>query len=209
MQRYTRTLRDLGYLEQDPFTRRYALNHRVLDLSFSYLRKNPLIERAAPILIDLRRTARERVDLSIPDGLDLVFVLRLQSKRETFAAALIGRRVPLAISAGGRAILAGLPDDEVQEILDRSTLHPNTPRTKTDRNTILNEIAVARAKGYAVQSEEWRLGEIVTAAAIVDRDGRPVAAVHIAASTNEWSREAFEKKFSPQAAAAAAQDISP
>src|SRR5690606_18882555 len=86
VQRFTHTLRTLGYLEQDPATRRYALGRRVLDLAHGYLKNHPLVERAAPILADLRRAVRERVDLSLMDGDDVLYLFRLQSKRETFSA---------------------------------------------------------------------------------------------------------------------------
>src|SRR5947208_6063839 len=63
VQRITYTLHRHRYLDQDPETRRYALGNRLLDLSFAFLRFHPLIERAAPILLDLRRSIDERVDL--------------------------------------------------------------------------------------------------------------------------------------------------
>ena len=79
VQRSAHTLEKLGYLDQDPVSRRYMLGIRVLNPAFGYLRSHPLIEKAAPILLDLRRTTGERVDLSLLDRDALVYVLRLQS----------------------------------------------------------------------------------------------------------------------------------
>ncbi|MCG6122821.1 MAG: IclR family transcriptional regulator [Microvirga sp.] len=204
-QRCTRTLKELGYLEQHPKTRRYAIGRRVLDLSFAYLHSNPLIVRAAPIMVDLRQSARERVDLSILDGPDLIYVYRLQSKREALSAALVGKRVPIYSSAGGRALLACLSDEEAMTILDGSDRRQRTPTTLTDPETILAEVRRARTKGYALQVGEWRPGEIVVASAVTDHEGRPVGALHIAGSTTEWSPEDFERRMGPLVAAAAGE----
>lgn len=204
-QRCTHTLRDLGYLEQHPKTRRFAIGRRVLDLSFAYLHSNPLIVRAAPIMVDLRQTARERVDLSILDGPDLIYVYRLQTKREALSAALVGKRVPLYSSAGGRALLSCMSDEEARAILAGSDLRPRTPNTLVDPEAIMAEVRRARTKGYALQVGEWRPGEIVAAAAVTDQEGKPVAALHIAGSTTEWSPEDFERRMGPLVAAAAGE----
>jgi len=206
VQRFTRTLLELGYLEQDVSTRHYCLGRQLLDLSFEYLRSHPLIERAAPVLVELRRTARERVDLTLIDGDDMLFVFRLQSKRESLHAALIGRRVPVYCSAGGRATLAQLPEKEARAILARADMRQATPHTLTDPDRIMAEVDKARGRGYALQSQEWRLGEVVVGAAILDQAGRPIGAVHIAGSTAEWDPDEFGERMGPLVAAAA-QDV--
>ncbi len=206
VQRFARTLLELGYLEQDPSTRHYCLGRRLLDLSFEYLRSHPLIERAAPVLVELRRNARERVDLTLVDGDDMLFVFRLQSKRESLHAALIGRRVPAYCSAGGRAVLSRLPEEAARAILERIEIRQVTPHTLTEPDRIMAELAKARRMGYALQSEEWRLGEVVVGAAIVDRTDAPIGAVHIAGSTAEWDPAEFGERMGPLVAAAA-QDV--
>ncbi|BBK32334.1 IclR family transcriptional regulator [Stella humosa] len=203
VQRFTHTLRAIGYLEQDPATRRYALGRRVLDLAHGYLRNHPLVERAAPILADLRRTTRERVDLSLLDGTDTLYVFRLQSKRETFSAALVGRRVPLFCSAGGRAMLACMTDEVARSIVERSERPAFTASTRTEPARIMAEVRKARRQGYGFQVGEWRPAELVVAAAIVDRTGAPIGAVHIAASLGEWEPEDFERRMAPLVTGAA------
>ena len=197
VQRFTHTLRALGYLEQDPATRRYALGRRVLDLAFGFLKNHPLIERAAPIVADLRRATRERVDLTLMDGDEVLYVFRMQSKRETFAAALIGRRVPLFCSAGGRAILSHLDEKDALRRIERTERPAFTPNTKTDPAKIMAEVRKARRQGYAMQVGEWRPAELVIAAAILDPSRAPLGAVHVAASLSEWTAEDFEQRMAP------------
>ncbi len=203
VQRLTYTLTRLGYLERAGTGPGFSPGKRVLRRSFDYLRNNPLIERATPVLTELRKTARERIDLSLFDDTEIIYAIRMQSKRETFFATLVGRRIPIFCSSGGRAMLARLPDDEVEAILARCDRNPLTPKTITDLPGIRAKIAEARRAGFALAVEEGLIGEVVVAAAVTDDAGRPLAAVHIAGSLSEWSPEDFSARFSPLAVEAA------
>lgn len=196
-QRMAHTLASLGYLEKGPNGRGYILGKKLLERTFDFLRGNPLIERATPILADLQKQTGERVDLSLFDDLTIIYALRRQTKRETFFATLIGRRIPTYCSSGGRAILSHLGAEEVDDILARSQLVPMTPKTETDVERIKLKIQEARINNYAQSVEESLLGEIAIAAAVLDAQGRPIAAVHVAGSCSEWTPETFAQRFAP------------
>jgi len=198
-QRIVHTLEGLGYLQRGEGRVGFRPAQRVLDRCFDFLRMEPLIERATPVLLELRRSTRERVDLSLLDGTMINYALRLQSKRETFFATLIGRRLPVVFTSGGRAMMARMADAEVDALLDRSELKAWTPKTIADRAGIWRKVRQTRAEGYAVVMEEIQIGEIALGAAITDRDGRPVAAVHVAGSLGQWSPQDFCAQFSPLA----------
>lgn len=202
-QRIANTLLSLGYLERSTGATGYVPGRRLLERAFDFLRFNPIVERATPLLIELRKTCRERVDFSLIDGTMIVYAVRLQSKRENFYATLIGRRLPAYSSSGGRAMMALMPDDEVDAVLQDSEMIPFTPRTVHDIAGVKAKIEEARRDGYALAVEESLLGEVVLAAAVRDAVGRPLGAVHIAGSLSEWSPEDFAAKFSPLAMATA------
>ncbi|WP_083206344.1 IclR family transcriptional regulator [Stappia indica] len=202
-QRFVHTLRQLGYIERDPTDRGFVPGLRLLDHSLDYLRLNPLVERATPILLELRRNVRERVDLSLLDDLRVVYAARNQSKRETFFATLVGHSVPTFCASGGRAMLALLSDAEVEDILARSDLKPITVKTITDPDAIREKVREARELGYALALEEVVPGEIAIGVAITGPDGRPVAAIHVAGSLSEWQPEDFAQRFAPLAQSAA------
>ena len=195
-QRIAHTLVRRGYLEVAP-EGGLKPGKKILDRSFDYLRLNGLVERAVPIVIELRRISNERVDLSLYDRTTIVYASRQQSKRETFYATLIGRRVPTFCSSGGRACLAALDEDEIEAVLAESDLRRITPKTIIDPTIIRQKIREARENSYALGVEEALIGEIVIAAAILDRNGQPLGALHVAGSLSEWPIDEFCKKFSP------------
>lgn len=202
-QRIVHTLRQLGYLRRATEKGGFLPGIRILDHTLDYLSLNPVIRNATPVLLELRRNAQERVDLSLFDDVRVVYAARMQSKRETFYATLVGHSVPTFCSSGGRAILSRLDDEEVKSIIARSDLTPVTPRTITDPAAILDKVHEARGLGYALAREEILVGEIALGVPIMGHDGRPCGAVHIAGSLSEWSPEHFRDRFFPLAAEAA------
>jgi DNA-binding IclR family transcriptional regulator len=195
VQRLVQTLRHSSYIVQPSEGQKYSLGIRVLDLAYAFLQSHPLIERVGPYIAELRQASGERVDLSIPDGTDLVYILRMQSKRDRYALALPGRRLPLYCTAGGRAVLAHMAPDQAQTLLGSTKLEARTPSTLTDPSQIMGHLKKIREVGFAFQQEEVRKGVVAVGAAVLDRAGAPVGAVHITGSLSDWDGEEFRRKM--------------
>lgn len=198
-QRLVHTLMTLGYVRRSADDRGYLPGLRLLDHTLDLLRLDPVVQKATPVLLELRKTVRERVDFSLYDETRLIYALRMQSKRETFYATLVGHSVPVYCTAGGRAVLAVLPEDEARAIVMAVPLHGYTPRTQTDPDAIMALIADARRDGFAVVVDEFVLGEIAIGVAVTRRDGRPLGAIHVAGSQSEWTPEDFIRQTAPVA----------
>lgn len=202
-QRIVHTLRSLGYIQRDTEDRGFLPGIRIMDHTLDYLRLNPLIQRATPVLLELRRNIRERVDLSLFDGQRVVYAARMQSKRESFYATLVGHSVPTFSSSGGWAIMARLSDEEAMDIIENSDRSPFTPRTLTDPGEILEEVRRTRERGYSLAVEQILLGEVAIGVAITNPQGRPLGAIHVAGSLSEWTPEEFSTRMAPLALEAA------
>lgn len=202
-QRLTHTLRAAGWLIAGEGGHGLRPGRAVLARTYDALRLDPLVQRAGATLIGLRRAARERVDLSLIDGQNLIYALRMQSKRERFFAMLVGHTVPLAQTSGGWACLAALPRDEADALIDAAPLTAITPRSLTDPAQIRAQVDEARARGHALASEQILLGEIALGVALRDAAGRPLGAIHVAGSLSEWQPEDFRARIAPLAVEAA------
>lgn len=196
-QRFAHTLWRLGYLEKNERTRRFRLGKRVLDAAFNFLRSDGLVERATPALIELRQVCGERANLSLHDDTTMIYAIRQQTRREYFASSLIGRRIPVFCTAGGRAVLSRLSEADASSIVARSDLSPLTARTICDPFAIMEKVRAAATDGFALAVEETTPGEITVGAAVMDAAGVPVAAVHIAASVADWTTSAFAERLGP------------
>lgn len=196
-QRFCHTFEKCGYLRKDATTRRYGLGTKVLDRSHAFLRTHPVVERAMPLLLDLRRACGQHVMLSLFDDTTAVYAIRRQSEQTSFSTSVVGRRLPIHTTAGGRAMLAALSDDRARDIVRRAEMVALTPRTETDREAILADVARVRRARYSLLSDQVLMGEIVVGAAVIDEEAAPVAAVHIAGRTGEWEGTAFARRFAP------------
>jgi DNA-binding IclR family transcriptional regulator len=200
-QRLTHTLVGAGYLERTADG--VVPGRRILERTFDYLRSTPLVTRAIPILADLRRTVNERVDLSLFDDTSMVYIVRMQSKRDTLHAHLIGARVPTFCTSGGRAVLSHLPTDRMMDIINRSDRTKITPRTTIEIDEILKRIEEVRETGYSLALEEVVVGEVAVGAAVFDASGNPVAALHVVGSLGEWKPQDFVDRVGPHVSVAA------
>jgi DNA-binding IclR family transcriptional regulator len=196
-QRMVHTLRTLGYIRRDTGGHGFLPGIRILDHTLDALRLDPLVRRATPVLQELRKSVRERIDLSLFDDLRVLYAVRLQTKRQTFYTTLVGHSVPTFCTSGGWAILSKLPEEEARDILDRSDRRPFTPHTITDLDELMDKVAQTRDNGYALAMNQILIGEIVTAFPVLDTNGRPIAAIHIAGSLAEWTPEDYVTRVVP------------
>lgn len=207
-QRMVHTLRALGYIQRDAEGNGFVPGVRILDHTLDYLRLHPLVRQATPVLQELRKTVRERVDLSLFDDLRVIYAIRLQTKRQTLIATLVGQSVPTFCSSGGWAMLSRLPVDQARDIVERSDRRPFTPDTLNDVDEIMDNIDETRAKGYALTMNQILSGEIAAGFPVLNAMGEPVAAIHIAGTLAEWSPEEYANSVVPlgqQAARAISQ----
>lgn len=203
-QRFTFTLTTLGYLVKDAFTKTYSLSPRLLDFSYHYLASNELVRRAAPYLRQLSQETEETSNITVLDGTDIVFTLRLVSRHVLNPHVITGSRLPAYCTAPGLAILAALPQETARRILDESNLIQHTQHTVADPDRILARLEAIRKCGYSHTEGEYYLGDISTAAAILDARGHPVAAVNVAVSRARWRGAEDEQRIANLVIAAAA-----
>jgi IclR family transcriptional regulator, pca regulon regulatory protein len=196
-QRFTFTLEALGYLRKDPTTKRYSLSPKVLELGLRYVHADWLVEHANPHLLELNRLSGETVNLSEPDGQDMVFVARFPGHKQIAVHMPLGRRLPMFCTASGRAYLSARPEDEAEAIIGGSDLVPYTPRTMTEREQVLDLIRQARRDGYAFAEEEYYRGDINVAAPVLGAGGRSVAAINISVPVSRWSLEDARRRLAP------------
>jgi PcaR/PcaU/PobR family beta-ketoadipate pathway transcriptional regulator len=202
-QRCVFTLAALGYLRQDPRTRQYGPSPRLLEFGFAYLRADELVGRATPHLMAANRRIEETVNLTEPDGTEVVYVARVPSRHAVSVDIVLGTRLPIYCTAPGRALLAHLPEAEARDVLARSRRIALTPNTLTDPGAILERLARARHDGFALADQEVYIGDISVAAAVFDYSGRPVAAVNIAVPTSRWTVAECVARLAPEAVATA------
>lgn len=196
-QRFTYTLAALGYLKKDKDARRYTISPKILSLGMIYLRTDPLVARARHQLYELNKAIDATVNLTELDDTDVIYVVRYPGRRIVTADMVLGMRRPTFCSAGGRAILSTMPDDDVMDILRRSDRVAYTEHTKTSIRAIMAEVHLARSRGFCLTAQESTLGDITVAAPVRRADSSTTAAVNISVSIAEWKVADVLRKLGP------------
>ena len=178
-------LRILGALHQkrvivqDPASKRYRLTLRLLELGTQALEHVEIQEVARPHLRRLSQLSGETAHLGILDGWDVVKIAKCEPANPVRLQGQVGRRVPSHSTSLGKALLASLPDTQLQQYLATYPLTPQTPQTVTSPATLEQHLAEVRAQGYAVDLEENRPGICCVGAPIRAHSGEAVAAVSV------------------------------
>jgi IclR family pca regulon transcriptional regulator len=209
--RYVATLHRLGYLQQDPATRKYRLGMRVLDLGFSAINSMELREIAAPHLQELSDKTGHTVNMAILDHSDIVYIDRVRSPRpgqsQIDLNLHVGARLPAYCTSMGKVMLAYLPEPALREVLEATDLVQRGPNTLTQRETLIGELARIRVSGLAVNNEELAYGLRSIAVAVRTPGGEPVAAVNLAVHRSMVSMDDLIARLGP-ALRSTAQEIS-
>ena len=174
-----RTLVGAGYLAEVRPGPRYCLGTSLVRLGDIASQRLPLGDLSRPILVALAEETRMTARVAIDDKGYPIFIDRVDGPGSVrFHAPLGQREVPHA-SAAGKAILFTLPEGQVRQICGTSDLVPRTSHTITDLETLLENLAVARERGYAIDDEEDAEGIFCAGAPFFDRTGNCIGALSV------------------------------
>ena len=180
-----RALTARGYLAQGR-AGDYRLGSGALDLGAAAPAQRELVEVARPAVADLMRRTGETVFLGTlsSDGTSIVYVDKIESDHVIRYAGGVGDRRPLHATSSGKAILAFLPPEEREAILESLSLARHTERTVTSLPALRASLAEIRKAGVCVTIDELVPGASGIAAPIFDRYGRVAGACAIGGPTD-------------------------
>ena len=167
------SLVSLGYAAQEPETGRYRLTLKMFELSSGIVNSMEIMDVAKAHLERLSQRTGEAVHLVIRDARDIVYIYKTESGPMRMSSR-VGLRSPLYCTGVGKAILATLPPEEVEDVWNHSSLKKLTSRT-----VMQDQLAEVRANGYAIDDEENEMGVRCVAVAIPGPDGRAESAFSI------------------------------
>lgn len=168
-------------IERNFKTGTYRLGMKLFELGTRAVSQLDLRERARPILERLVRETDETVHLCIYDHGEVVYLDKVEPARSVRLASSVGRRHPAFCTAVGKAMMALLPDEQVEAEARKQGLHPVTPKTIASVDELRSELAKVRKLGYAVDEEENEEGVCCVGAAVLGALGEPVAAISVSA----------------------------
>ncbi|MEW5868168.1 MAG: IclR family transcriptional regulator [Chloroflexota bacterium] len=182
------TLERKRFVERDETTGVYRPGIRLLQMAYLTMDHNNLRRLAAPFLHSLCNQYRENVNLSVLEDVSVIYVDVVESPQRVKLAATVGQQLPAFCTASGKAMLAFLPEDHIQRILEHG-LPRYTRNTILTKEAFLENLRIAQAQGFALSEQEFEEGINAIAAPVLNSDNRPVASISIAGPAYRLTRE--------------------
>jgi DNA-binding IclR family transcriptional regulator len=179
--RILHTLMLRGYLSRDEEAKKFSIGSQALRLTASSFRTFDLRPLAAPIMRRLAEQYNESITLYVVLNGFRVCIDRIDTTHALRHVVNIGDRLPLARGAGGKALMAWLPEEELVTVL---------PAGETFSTA---ELARIRKQGYALSLGERDQGVGAIAAPVFDAAGRIQCSLSLAAPLVRLNRDRFVK----------------
>jgi DNA-binding IclR family transcriptional regulator len=188
--RILRTLTQREFLQVDEQRSLYTLGITNLRLGMHFLDRLDIRREALPVLRPLAAQAQETVHLGTLSGASVVYIEKVESPRAVRMFSRVGDTMPAYSTGIGKAILASLSDDELEQHLPER-LERRTPNTIVDRDELREELARIRKRGYSTDNVENEEGIRCVGAPVFDHSGRVAGGISIAGPEQRMTLERF------------------
>ena len=165
---------------------KYEPGPRLFALGRTLSALDTLPTAATAVLSSLVSDFDETSYVCVLHGASVVFLYECQSSKPLRYVVDLGRPVPLHAGAAGRAILAGVPEEEARKLLSSSTLEQLTNNTVCDVEKLLLMRACDVENRHSVSTEERVEGGAAVAAPFYDSTGRCQGSVVLTAPVSRY-----------------------
>ena len=173
--RIVSTLREQGFVEQDPDTRKYLLGVKVIEVGGLKLRAIKFLPTARPLTEELMMRTREAVHIAVLVEGEVMYLDTEQCSGSFNVNTVAGGRAPLHSTAVGKALLAELPEAEIDRLVSLKGLTRFTDRTIITLEELHRDLTLVRQRGWAIDNEETYTAVRCMASVIRDHQGRALA----------------------------------
>jgi DNA-binding IclR family transcriptional regulator len=174
------TLERRGFLQKNAKNGRYCFGLQLVSLSRSALENLDLREEAKPLLMSLTQESGFTVHMAVLERDEAVIIEKVEAPGLVRLASWIGRRLDVNCSGVGKALLAFLPNDELDYLLKTKEFARHNSRTIISKSALKRELMLVKQKGYSFDNQEDEPGVCCIGAPVFDENGKAVAAISIA-----------------------------
>lgn len=165
------TLASYGYLEQVESSKKYRLGITLFELGNLVLSRIDVRSEAKEICASLAMKYPAAVHIATHSEGEVIYIEKMDRSNMLIGASSVGRRAPMYCTGVGKAMLAFLPEEYLQQRVFNRTLQRMTEHTITKKSDLRKELEKIRQTGVAVDREEIELGLTCIAAPILNHNG--------------------------------------
>jgi IclR family acetate operon transcriptional repressor len=177
------------FAQRDSASRGYKAGPALVSLGLAAVVRMDIRRQARPHMDLLSREVAETVTLMGLEGAHVRFLDSVESPHPIRVGARIGLLRPAHCTSAGKAILAGLPPEQLERLYPDETLPGVTDRSITSRRELLSVLEDVRRAGYATNLGESDAGLVAVGVAIPNVAAPPLAGLGIAAPDTRLTPE--------------------
>jgi len=184
------------FIRQDDESRKYSLGFKLAELGGILLEQIDLRREAEPFLHALSNRVGETVYLVLLDGVEVVYIEKIEPEDQSIvlrATSKVGQRNAVNSCSLGKALLAHLPEQELDALFKKMPFIRKTANTITNPNQLKEHLQSVRAQGYALDDEESEEGIRCVAAPVFNDRKTAVAAISISGPSIRMTRQRIEE----------------
>lgn len=190
---YLKTLAETGFVMNDDGT--YKLSLRFLEVGGRVRQKQDLFQAAKGEIEALSERTGEVASLGVEENGQRVLLYISEGEDAVYDKTQTGERTNLHWTALGKAILAFLPTDRVDSIVERHGLPERTENTITVREELFDELESIREQGYSIEDEERRTGMRSIGVPILSEDGAVLGSISLTGPKSKFGDDRIESEL--------------
>ena len=173
----------------DPTDQTYRLGVRLFEMAHRVWDSFDLRGAAEPELTRVSAMSGETVRLAILDGHDILYIDQREAAQPIRLGNGVGSRAAIHASSAGKPILAHLPPAARHQLIEQLDLTRVTPNTITNRDVLMRELDLIKARGYAISISEQTEGASSVAVPVLDHRSEPLGAIAVIGPTYRLAPE--------------------
>ncbi len=191
--RIVNTLEAGAFLERTPGSSKYRVGLAACEVGALHLSTNPLASAADPTLRELAERTGHTAYLGVLRGGDLVVLATYEGGLPVRFVWRAGDRVPATTTASGKAMLMHMDRSRIDQVVGGGELVPLTDHSLRQRADLERQLIDARPRGWIEAIEESYPGVCAVGAAVLDRDGGPVAGLSLSFLNSAGDQVLFQQ----------------
>jgi DNA-binding IclR family transcriptional regulator len=195
--RLTYTLTKLGYLQYDDALGKYRLGTATMALGSAMLSKLDIRQMARPYMQELADYSHAMVSMGMRDRLSMIYVENCRSQAALTLRLDVGSRIPIALTAMGRAYLAEVSNSERNDILER-VRELDDVRWPGIREGVERAIDEYRTLGCCTSFGDWQRDVNAIAIAFRPANGTSVLSINCGGPAFNLSPEFLLNEVKPR-----------
>ena len=176
-------------IEKNSNTGKYRLGLKLFELGTKAIGQLDLRERARPYLERAVLDTGETVHLCVYDDGEVVYLDKVEPARSVRLASSVGRRNPAYCTSVGKAMMAFLPEAQVEAAAQKHGFRQLTRKTISNMLELRAELVKVRKLGYAVDNEENEEGVCCVGCPVWSFGPHPIAAISVSGPTFRMTAE--------------------